>query len=177
MCCSLDPLVGVAGAAVVQRPFLCAELNLREGEVQMRSRCVLILVLFCLYTTTARAGYWDTDQPGKLRDWCERPLKSASLNLHRDPVKKLTEDLRKQLERMKITGAKAQVALEVDKVTILVTHNFPRPKRATVGGMVMNGVVVHRTERVEYGWQVHVSARKGKLVTSSSRPISEDYSY
>jgi len=136
-----------------------------------------MLIAVNLITATADAGYWDNDPPGKLRDWCERPLKSASLNLHRDPVKKLTEDLRKQLDRMKITGAKAQVALEGDKVTILVTYNYPRPKRATVGGMVMNGVVLHRTERVEYGWQVHVAARKGKLVTSSSRPISEDFSY
>lgn len=99
------------------------------------------------------------------------------MNLKRNPVEKLTEDLRKQLDRMKIKGAKAQVALEGDKVTIFVTYNYSRPKRAAVGGMVMNGVVVHRTERIEYGWQVHVSARKGKLVTSSTRPISEDHSY
>ena len=143
----------------------------------MRSRCVPILILICLCSATAQAGYWDNDPPGKLRQWCERSLKSASLNLHRDPVEKLTVDLRKQLDRMKITGAKAQVTLDGDKVTILVTYSYPRPKRSVVGGMVMNGVVVHRTERIEYGWQVHVSARKGKLVTSSGRPVSEDFSY
>lgn len=143
----------------------------------MLRQSLFVLIAANLFAAAAHAGYWDDDPPGKLRDWCERPLKSASLNLHRDPVKKLTDDLRKQLDRMKIAGAKARVALEGDKVTILVTYNYSRPKRATVGGMVMNGVVVHRTERVEYGWQVHVSARKGKLVTRSSRPISEDYSY
>jgi hypothetical protein len=123
------------------------------------------------------AGYWQDDPAGKLRQWCERPLKSASLNLHRNPVERLTDDLRKQLDRMKIIGAKAHVALENDKVTILVTYSYPRPKRSVVGGMVMNGVVVHRTERIEYGWRVHVSARKGKLVTSTGGPVSEDYSY
>ena len=99
------------------------------------------------------------------------------MNLKRNPIPKLTEDMRKQLDRMKIIGAKAHVALEGDKVTILVTYSYLRPKRSYVGGMVMNGVVIHRTERIEYGWQVHVSARKGKLVTSSGGPVSEDYSY
>jgi hypothetical protein len=136
-----------------------------------------MLVAAHLLVATAHAGYWDSDPPGKLRDWCERPVRSASLNLKRDPIPKLADDLRKQLDRMKITGAKAQVTVSGDKVTILVTYRYSRPKRATVGGMVMNGAVVHRTVRVEYGWQVHVSARKGKLVTSSSRPISEDFSY
>ena len=142
----------------------------------MLQRSLNALIVAVVLAPSAQAGsYWEDGPPGKLRQWCERPLKSASLNLHRNPVEKLTEDLRKQLDRMKIKGAKAQVALEGDKVTICVTYS--RPKRSVVGGMVMNGVVVHRTERVEYGWQVHVSARKGKLVTSSGRPISEDYSY
>jgi hypothetical protein len=143
----------------------------------MLRRSLLMLIAVNLLTATAHAGYWDDDPPGKLRQWCERPVRSASMNLQRNPVEKLTEDLRKQLDRMKIKGAKAQVTLDGDKVTILVTYSYPRPKRATVGGMVMNGVVVHRTERIEYGWQVHVSARKGKLVTSSGRPVSEDFSY
>jgi len=144
----------------------------------MSSRCVPILILFYLCSATAHAGtYWEDDPPGKLRKWCERPLISASVNLHRDPVEKLTDDLRKQLDRMKIKGAKAQVVLEGDKVTILVTYSYPQPKRSVVGGMVMNGEVVHRTERIEYGWQVHVSARKGKLVTSTGGPVSKDYSY
>jgi hypothetical protein len=138
---------------------------------------MLVVLVAGTIAADSFAGYWQDDPPGKLRDWCERPVKSASMNLKRNPVEKLTKDVRKQLDRMKIIGAKAQVAMEGDKVTILVTYSYPRPKRSVVGGMVMNGVVVHRTERVEYGWRVHVSARKGKLVTSSGRPISEDYSY
>ena len=144
----------------------------------MLRRSLTALVVASLLAATAQAGsYWEDDPPGKLRQWCERPVRSASMNLHRNPVEKLTEDVRKQLDRMKIIGAKAQVALEVDKVTILVTYSYPRPKRSVVGGMVVNGVVVHRTERIEYGWRVHVSARKGKLVTSTGGPVSKDYSY
>jgi hypothetical protein len=144
----------------------------------MFRRSLTALILLGLLATNANAGtYWEDDPPGKLRKWCERPLISASVNLHRNPVEKLTDDLRKQLDRMKIKGAKAQVALEGDKVTVLVTYLYPQPKRTVVGGTVINGVVIQRIERIEYGWRVHVSARKGKLVTSTGGPVSEDYSY
>ena len=136
------------------------------------------LVVVNLLAASAHAGVYSNRDPAQyLKEWCERPAKSASFNLGQATLDRLAHDLSRQLDLLKVKGAKAQVSVDDDKLTILITYTYARPERFIVGKTIVNGIVVGYTERIDYGWRVYVVARKGKLVTSSGGYVSDHNTY